>query len=414
MKKWSCLILALVLMIGALFSCNKITDSGKESDSNPDSGVQSESTTTPATERNDSNLKELTINGKALSDYTIVYAKSEYDALSVNLKVKITEENDFDRLTAERLAALFYEKFGVKPEVRQDAQNAEADAEILIGKTNRGLYDTELSVDSYQFELREGRLVICGGAYGTTWHAVDAMEKWIAKKDQSGATSADFTSADSLNGTYHLNAVACIGDSITAGFAASDPILSYPACMQRVLWRDYLVFNYGVSATTMRDDINPYRRTTAWQNLLQNPIQYDLVLIMLGTNDSGRDAEWSQNDDYNYQSNFQTLVRQVEKHSPQAQYVLMNCPTCFTPGTTYGSEHMLKLQKETAKWLYEQGVAISFFNMNQYTAKEMGSSLFPDTIHPSDAGYAKMGQEVAALSEAVMSGDIIEYMESLD
>ena len=82
--------------------------------------------------------------------------------------------------------------------------------------------------------------------------------------------------------------VACIGDSITWGFTLLNPWeQSYPARLQMLLGPEYEVRNYGYNDASARFDADTpyvkkkvYRDSLAWEP--------DIVLLMLGTNDTKR------------------------------------------------------------------------------------------------------------------------------
>ena len=82
--------------------------------------------------------------------------------------------------------------------------------------------------------------------------------------------------------------VACIGDSITWGFTLLMPWKqSYPALLQEKLGPDYEVRNFGYNDAAARFDADTpyvkkgvYRDSLAWEP--------DIVLLMLGTNDTKR------------------------------------------------------------------------------------------------------------------------------
>ena len=85
-----------------------------------------------------------------------------------------------------------------------------------------------------------------------------------------------------------MKRVACIGDSITWGFTLLNPWKqSYPALLQGMLGQDYEVRNFGYNDAAARVDADtPYVKKKVYRDSLAwNP---DLVLIMLGTNDTKR------------------------------------------------------------------------------------------------------------------------------
>lgn len=88
--------------------------------------------------------------------------------------------------------------------------------------------------------------------------------------------------------------VACIGDSITWGFTLLRPSKqSYPALLQEKLGPDYEVRNFGYNDASARFDADtPYVKKRVYRYSIDwNP---DIVLIMLGTNDTKR-RNWDPN-----------------------------------------------------------------------------------------------------------------------
>jgi len=84
--------------------------------------------------------------------------------------------------------------------------------------------------------------------------------------------------------------VACVGDSITAGYNLSGN-QSYPSQLGSMLGSAYVVKNYGVSGTTMLKNGNsPYWGTSAYSSSLTSSPNY--VLIQFGTNDS-KPSNWN-------------------------------------------------------------------------------------------------------------------------
>ena len=91
--------------------------------------------------------------------------------------------------------------------------------------------------------------------------------------------------------------VACVGNSITYGYGLSSPSTqSYPARLQVLLGNGYSISNFGVSARTMlKNGDRPYWNEPAYtQALALNP---DIVIIMLGTNDSKLNTNWTPHKD---------------------------------------------------------------------------------------------------------------------
>lgn len=91
--------------------------------------------------------------------------------------------------------------------------------------------------------------------------------------------------------------VACVGDSITYGLRLIDRKKDcYPAVLQRLLGDGYEVRNFGASSATVQESGNrPYTRKAVYQESLA--WQPDIVLLLLGTNDSKK-KNWEGVDSY--------------------------------------------------------------------------------------------------------------------
>ncbi len=356
-------------------------------------------------------FESLQLDGNDISQYTIVYRRHNYFKVIGTIGDKLVNDYDFDRLSAERLSDLIFTNFGVRLKVAQDTKTDEGEYEILVGQTNRDLHPTDLTEDQYVFRMSGKKLVMCGGAYGTTWHAADAFEDWLENKKGEKITTPNFTANDAVRSEYHLKTVACIGDSITYASTATNPeYLSYPANLQRLLWKDYLVFGYGKSATTMRNDLEkPYTATAEYQAFISNPIGYDLVLIMLGTNETYYDLTWTNSDTVKYINSMKGILDAVKVNSPDATFVLMNAPAYYGNGN-HARNPIREVQRKAAETLYGEGYDLRLYDMYQYSSANMGKVMFPDNLHPSDEGYVKMAEGVRELVLAIMEQKDNQYL----
>ena len=85
--------------------------------------------------------------------------------------------------------------------------------------------------------------------------------------------------------------VACVGDSITAGYLSSNASFAYPGRLQTQLDSKfgagtYAVTNFGAGgATVQKDADSPYWNRTQYASFV-NGSSYDIVVVMLGTNDA--------------------------------------------------------------------------------------------------------------------------------
>lgn len=90
-----------------------------------------------------------------------------------------------------------------------------------------------------------------------------------------------------------MTKIACVGDSITWGFTLLKRNKhSYPAVLQSLLGDDYQVYNFGFNDSTAREDSEvPYIKRKVFQRA--HEIQPDIVLIMLGSNDT-KEINWNE------------------------------------------------------------------------------------------------------------------------
>ena len=371
-------------------------------------------------------IEQLTLGGVDISEYVILYPRTDYYQAGKAVLKRIKQEYQYDKVTAERLASLIHQLCGVEVPVKMDTAVQEGKYEILIGATNRTqsvkARNRLESQDDYIVQLQNGKLIICGGTYGTTYHAVDALESYLRKQTE---TEVEIAEGYSQKGTYHLTTICCIGDSITYGSQSTDPVfLSYPANLQRLVWTECVVYNYGKGGRTLRSDLkdqngdNPaWILTAEHNNCMANETKYDYVLIMLGTNDSDRAAKygclggytWNDADDEKYISDYLALVDKLKAKNAESVFVVMNCPACYRV-TSYDSTRVRTVQAQVAQLMKDRGDTVYFYDMYTYTKENLGSENFPDQLHPSDEGYALMADGVYAMLQGIWSGKADSYM----
>lgn len=412
-KVLSIVALFCILFTSVMTGCATVTD-----DPNSTTTASPDQTT----EATDAGFKfeSWSISGEDISKYTIIYNPTLSADLVSKYKQFLNDEYDHNRVTAQRLADLISANFGVELSVRPDTSTAVGEYEILVGMTNRAETKTStvtsLSEDAYVLAVSGKKLVVCGGCAGSTYHAVDAIETSFEQAKASKTAKVEWTDTTNLSGEYKMKRIACIGDSITEGAGATDKAyLAYPAQLQRIVWRDYLVYNYGKGGTTMRTDRgNPYMNSEPYSNCIKSGKSYDLILVMLGTNDSYKRTEpFNDADNQAFVSSCFTLFRSLKAKSPNAKYVLMNCPVNFAD---YGhaQPYIRDVQKTAAISMNERGFETYLYNMFEFTTKFLGKENFPDKTHPGDKGYMLIAGAVADLVAAVMDGEENEYMIPLD
>ena len=128
--------------------------------------------------------------------------------------------------------------------------------------------------------------------------------------------------------------VACVGDSITAGYLSSCG-LNYPNQLQAALGAQYAVTNYGVGGRTMlreahlpSGDRSSYWNTTEYAAALSS--DSDIVILMLGTNDAMA-RRWALSADA-FPFDYADMARSFLSRSPKPQLYLMVPPPLYRDG----------------------------------------------------------------------------------
>ena len=416
------------------------------------------------------------LGGVNLSSYKIVYGRSQmekkYNSNSnktawedlmnsgienyENMLQGENKEAEFDYETAIRLRDLIKARFNIELEVVKDADAPNASRyEILVGYTDRPATATitaTLKIDQFYLGLNSGvenvyatQYLIVGGSYGATWHALDEIEK-LAPMPATEDAQINITAENNTVGAYRFKTVATIGDSITRGSQAFpdgnsygaangfaqkiagsatgtylEKFLSWPSVLQRELWKDYLICNYGQGYATMIDDtkdIYPdsgpyyYNDLQKFANLLaesdRDDFDFDLVLIMLGTNDAGRAggaAKWKDGNKDEFMQEAENLLRKISKGSPDATFVFMNAPhRCDGNANSEANDAAIReLQKLTAKRMIQKGYSVLMYDMERYTVENLTADGMTCAEKKDDAA----GKTTAALleEEKVIHGD---------
>ena len=190
--------------------------------------------------------------------------------------------------------------------------------------------------------------------------------------------------------------VACVGDSITFGYGLHR---TYPAQLGNWLGTNYDVRNFGVSATTLlhRGDF-PYIGRPTYTNALD--FKADIVVIDFGANDSKHPNDgsldvtnavnnWQFKSDFT--SDYKAMIAAFRKSNPAAK-IFICCPTPDFPGR-WGindktiRDEMIPMIRTVAD---ETGATV----IDLHSALAGRADLFPDTVHPNDAGARLMTAEI--------------------
>jgi lysophospholipase L1-like esterase len=191
--------------------------------------------------------------------------------------------------------------------------------------------------------------------------------------------------------------VACVGDSITAGYGASVPEAAYPAELRTLFGGGVVVINYGHSGATMLSTgdlpyVNQpeYATATSYLTNLGADAIVD-VIIMFGANDSKA---------YNWTPGGVSMAPQFAADSAAMVDHFANLPShpvvylAFTPSiytNTFGisavvvHDQIIPILSQVAA---DKGIPT--IDVNTPTAGH--SEDFGDGVHPTDVGYQLVAQ----------------------
>jgi len=194
-------------------------------------------------------------------------------------------------------------------------------------------------------------------------------------------------------------AVACVGDSITAGYGASSSSKSYPTVLQTMFGSKVQVMNFGHSGATLLSvgDL-PYinqpeytAATTFVANAGPNAGVVD-VIIMLGTNDS-KSYNWAPTAGTTRAQQFMTDLAAMVDHfrnTATQPTVYLAIPAAIYTNTFGISETVTN--NEIAPIVRQVAMQKGMPIIEVHAATVMHADYFSDGVHPTDAGYAYLAQ----------------------
>ncbi len=197
--------------------------------------------------------------------------------------------------------------------------------------------------------------------------------------------------------------IACIGDSITEGYGTKNTKSDcYPAVLQRKLGEDVEVRNFGISGFCVLDTADcPYRSTVQYQASLR--YEPDIVIVMLGTNDS-KIANFAGHDN-DFRRTYGELLTAYMDLPGKPDVYAVTAPTAWRrKGELYWDymvspeiihERIVDMQKLAAELL-----DIPIIDMHRMT--QGMKEYFEDGIHPNTEGSEKIAEMIAEkISESV-------------
>lgn len=188
--------------------------------------------------------------------------------------------------------------------------------------------------------------------------------------------------------------VYCMGDSITYGSGVEEEereTCCYPAVLEQLLGTHYEVINYGVSGRTLLDIPEKSYRDTGYVDSVKMQ-QPDILIIMLGTNDS-RAERW---DAPAYKEEYLALVKELQTIESRPDIYIMTPPEAFPVENgeiIYGVSNDI-IHDEIRSIVREVAVETGANMIDLYAVTENHPEYFADGLHPNKEGYAIVAQAV--------------------
>lgn len=183
--------------------------------------------------------------------------------------------------------------------------------------------------------------------------------------------------------------VACIGNSITFGSGLPDRANnSYPAQLDQMLGVDYEVKNYGVSGSVMlRAGDKPYWQQASYNAALS--FAPDIVIIMLGTNDS-KSFNWTPENSLLFETDYIDFINSFRNLASKPK-IIISYP-CKAYNDSWGISDSVIVNgicPIIKKISYDMGTTL----VDMYTETSDVPDLFPDGIHPNVEGATKIAEK---------------------
>ena len=183
--------------------------------------------------------------------------------------------------------------------------------------------------------------------------------------------------------------VACVGDSITAGFGLATNTDAYPAVLGRLLGTNYQTANFGVGGTTLlRKGDYPYWNTTAFQNATSSAP--DIVIIELGANDS-KPQNWQYKSEF--AGDLGDLIDVFANLSSRPRVFVCQCTPAYGLAANINPD---VIKNEVIPMIKQVAKQRSVTTVNLYTALSRRPELFTDLLHPNAAGAAILAKTLHA------------------
>ena len=178
--------------------------------------------------------------------------------------------------------------------------------------------------------------------------------------------------------------IACVGDSLTYGYLVEDREENcYPTVLNNLLGEDYVVGNFGVNGHTMlKTGDQPY-----WEHenfKLSTMLEPDIVIIMLGSNDS-KPHNFTTSEDFI--STYEEMITHYRGLPSKPRIYIATPPTVFPPEDPSMSTIRGDVVNSIADASRALGkkLRISVIDINKKTA-EYAEGFVADGVHTNKNG----------------------------
>ncbi|MGI6269931.1 MAG: GDSL-type esterase/lipase family protein [Candidatus Howiella sp.] len=304
--------------------------------------------------------------------YVDFYGTAEGDSVSYTFEV--AKEGDYD-------LSYLYRMQSAAPKVRHEV-NGEAVGDLFDQYYSGKLgYFGPHSVGTVHLTAGENTLRLTAVGKNSGISGGDASLYTISL---ATITLTPVTEQEPKPVTSRKIKVACVGDSITnGGGTGNSSLYSYPAVLQRLLGEEsYEVRNFGVGGTCMlKNGTYPYWTTDSYAQ--SKAWDADIVILMLGTNDSAAIASNREA----FAEQYGEMIEIYRNLPSQPKVYIATSPYSSYPNfnitNTSIRDILVPLETAIAK---EKGCEL----IDIYAATEGRYSLYNDGVHPTEEGYVYM------------------------
>ena len=188
--------------------------------------------------------------------------------------------------------------------------------------------------------------------------------------------------------------IVCIGNSITDGYSNTSREWAWPAQMNRLLGPEYQVTNYGVSGTCMgKKAPTSYWKTDSYTKAkAANP---DILVIAHGTNDADpwRWDQWGEE----FHDDYLDMVASFRENGRNPILFSTLAPPLFSERKEKQNHY---IEEKLIPKVTEIAAELGAKTIDFHTPLLGRDNYFPDNVHPSDEGAARM----AELAKDIIAG----------